>query len=60
MTPEGPQGVRGRNSDNSRLRGSDWMGTAETPLATGLEITYRWIEQELERAGRLAPELVYA
>ena len=27
--PERPQGVRGRNSDNSRLRGSAWVGTAE-------------------------------
>jgi nucleoside-diphosphate-sugar epimerase len=56
---ERPQGVRGRNSDNSRLRVVlGWE--PETPLATGLEITYRWIERELERAGRLAPELVYA
>ena len=56
---ERPQGVRGRNSDNARLRVVlGWE--PETPLATGLEITYRWIEQELERAGRLAPELVYA
>ncbi|MGA9566189.1 MAG: NAD-dependent epimerase/dehydratase family protein [Candidatus Korobacteraceae bacterium] len=56
---EKPQGVRGRNSDNSRLRVVlGWE--PETSLATGLEVTYRWIEQELERAGRLAPELVYA
>jgi lipopolysaccharide/colanic/teichoic acid biosynthesis glycosyltransferase len=54
-----PQGVRGRNSDNSRLRVVlGWE--PQTPLATGLEITYRWIEQELERAGRLVPDLVYA
>ncbi|HVP53501.1 MAG TPA: NAD-dependent epimerase/dehydratase family protein [Candidatus Eisenbacteria bacterium] len=56
---EKPQGVRGRNSDNSRLRVVlGWE--PQTPLATGLEITYRWIEQELERAGRLTPELAYA
>jgi len=56
---EKPQGVRGRNSDNSRLRVVlGWE--PQTPLATGLEVTYRWIEQELERAGRLAPDLVYA
>jgi len=56
---EKPQGVRGRNSDNSRLRVVlGWE--PRTPLATGLEVTYRWIEQELERAGRLAPDLVYA
>ena len=56
---EKPQGVRGRNSDNSRLRMVlGWE--PKTPLAEGLEITYRWIEQELERAGRLTPELAYA
>jgi nucleoside-diphosphate-sugar epimerase len=31
-----------------------------TPLIEGLEITYRWIEQELEKAGRLVPDVVYA
>ena len=56
---EKPQGVRGRNSDNSRLRVVlGWE--PKTPLAKGLDITYRWIEQELERAGRLTPELAYA
>ncbi len=56
---EKPQGVRGRNSDNSRLRVVlGWEPS--TPLAHGLDITYRWIEQELERAGRLTPELAYA
>src|SRR5271166_6521234 len=56
---ERPQGVRGRNSENSRLRKVlGWEPS--TPLAEGLEITYRWIEQELEQAGRLAPDLVYA
>jgi nucleoside-diphosphate-sugar epimerase len=38
-----PQGVRGRNSDNSRLREElGWEPT--TPLATGLQHTYEWIE----------------
>jgi nucleoside-diphosphate-sugar epimerase len=56
---EKPQGVRGRNSDNSRLRVVlGWE--PKTPLCEGLEITYRWIERELERAGRLTPELAYA
>jgi nucleoside-diphosphate-sugar epimerase len=56
---EKPQGVRGRNSDNSRLRVVlGWE--PKTPLAEGLAITYRWIEQELERAERLTPELAYA
>ncbi len=47
-----PQGVRGRNSDNSRLRAVlGWE--PQTPLLAGLEVTYRWIEQELVRTGRL-------
>ena len=38
-----PQGVRGRNSDNSRLRSVlGWEPT--TPLRVGLIPTYRWIE----------------
>jgi GDP-D-mannose 3',5'-epimerase len=54
-----PQGVRGRNSDNSRLRITlEWE--PQTRLAKGLNITYRWIEQELERNGRLTSELVHA
>jgi len=41
---EGPQGVRGRNSDNSKLREVlDWEPT--TPLEEGLVPTYRWIEK---------------
>ena len=47
-----PQGVRGRNSDNSRLRAVlGWE--PRTPLREGLAITYRWIEDELRKAGRL-------
>jgi nucleoside-diphosphate-sugar epimerase len=47
-----PQGVRGRNSDNSRLRQVlGWEPSIS--LETGLERTYRWIELELEKAGRL-------
>jgi GDP-D-mannose 3',5'-epimerase len=38
-----PQGVRGRNSDNSRLRNVlGWE--PKTPLRVGLLPTYRWIE----------------
>lgn len=41
---EGPQGVRGRNSDNSKLREVlGWEPT--TPLEEGLVPTYRWIEK---------------
>ena len=43
---EGPQGVRGRNSDNSRIREVlDWE--PQTSLEDGLAQTYRWIEKEL-------------
>jgi GDP-D-mannose 3', 5'-epimerase len=48
----GPQGVRGRNSDNSLLRKVlGWE--PKMPLRQGLAITYPWIEQELRAAGRL-------
>ena len=54
-----PQGVRGRNSDNSRLRAAlGWE--PKTPLREGLAVTYQWIEEELRKAGRLAPALAYA
>lgn len=47
-----PQGVRGRNSDNTRLaRVLGWEPSVR--LETGLEITYKWIESELRNAGRL-------
>lgn len=47
-----PQGVRGRNSDNTRL--SKTLGWEPSiSLEVGLEITYRWIQDELARAGRL-------
>lgn len=47
-----PQGVRGRNSDNTRLR--QVLGwEPQIPLEQGLERTYRWIESELRRQGRI-------
>jgi GDP-D-mannose 3',5'-epimerase len=47
-----PQGVRGRNSDNTRL--SEVLGWAPTiALETGLEVTYKWVEGELRKAGRI-------
>jgi nucleoside-diphosphate-sugar epimerase len=47
-----PQGVRGRNSDNARL--SQVLGWAPSiSLETGLEVTYKWIEGELKKAGRV-------
>jgi nucleoside-diphosphate-sugar epimerase len=43
-----PQGVRGRNSDNSLLRKTlGWE--PQTPLRRGLAATYRWIEGELAK-----------
>jgi nucleoside-diphosphate-sugar epimerase len=48
-----PQGVRGRNSDNTQIRQKlGWE--PRTPLAAGLCDTYFWIEAELQRSGRLA------
>jgi GDP-D-mannose 3',5'-epimerase len=44
----GPQGVRGRNSDNRLILES--LGWAPgRPLRAGLEPTYRWIEQQVRR-----------
>lgn len=54
-----PQGVRGRNSDNSRLR--EVLGwEPQIRLCDGLTVTYKWIECELRKAGRIAPALAYA
>jgi GDP-D-mannose 3', 5'-epimerase len=42
----GPQGVRGRNSDNTRLREVlGWEPVID--LEEGLEPTYRWIEKQI-------------
>lgn len=44
----GPQGVRGRNSDNRRLRRIlDWE--PQISLETGLARTYHWIEQQVRQ-----------
>ena len=45
----GPQGVRGRNSDNTRLREVlDWE--PQVSLEEGLARTYSWIEGQLKKA----------
>ena len=44
----GPQGVRGRNSDNRLIKEKLRWAPAQ-PLRTGLEPTYRWIEQQVGR-----------
>jgi GDP-D-mannose 3',5'-epimerase len=46
-----PQGVRGRNSDNNRIREVLGWGPGIS-LREGLAPTYRWIEAELKAAGR--------
>jgi GDP-D-mannose 3',5'-epimerase len=47
-----PQGVRGRNSDNTRLRAVlGWE--PRVPLEDGMARTYRWIEGQLRAAGRI-------
>ena len=51
-----PQGVRGRNSDNSLLH--DVLGWSPTiSLREGLETTYRWIWEKLDRQQRAMPPL---
>ena len=48
-----PQGVRGRNSDNTRLR--QVLGwEPRVSLEDGLARTYRWIADQLRLTGRLA------
>ena len=45
---DGPQGVRGRNSDNARLR--DVLGwEPATTLESGLATTYAWIEAQVRQ-----------
>jgi nucleoside-diphosphate-sugar epimerase len=47
----GPQGVRGRNSDNSRLR--EVLGwEPAVSLEEGLARTYAWVEQQVARSPR--------
>ena len=48
-----PQGVRGRNSDNARLR-SVLGWEPRIALEDGLERTYRWIQGQLRAQGRIA------
>jgi GDP-D-mannose 3', 5'-epimerase len=45
----GPLGVRGRNSDNKLIQEKLRWSPSE-PLKTGLEKTYAWIAQQVERA----------
>ncbi len=48
---DGPQGVRGRNSDNSKLR--EVLGwEPQISLEDGLANTYRWIEEQVRTTKR--------
>src|SRR5262249_51918141 len=50
-----PQGVRGRNSDNTRLREVlEWE--PRVSLEEGLRQTYWWIVEQLEQSGRLSEQ----
>lgn len=52
-----PQGVRGRNSDNSLLREVlKWEPSIS--LESGLASTYTWIEGELAKAGSIQKQLL--
>ena len=44
---DGPMGVRGRNSDNSKLR-EVLKWEPKTPLEEGMVPTYRWIEKMVQ------------
>ncbi|HET9794865.1 MAG TPA: NAD-dependent epimerase/dehydratase family protein [Thermoanaerobaculia bacterium] len=51
---DGPQGVRGRNSDNSRLR--QVLGwEPRVSLEEGLAATYPWVEAQVRAAAEAAP-----
>jgi GDP-D-mannose 3',5'-epimerase len=48
-----PQGVRGRNSDNTRLQQVlGWQPSIS--LEEGLAVTYKWIESELFKSDRIS------
>jgi len=54
---DAPQGVRGRNSDNSRLR--EVLGwEPSVSLEQGLARTYPWIEEQVHASARAAVALV--
>jgi nucleoside-diphosphate-sugar epimerase len=49
---DAPQGVRGRNSDNTRiLERLNWEPS--TPLTAGMEMTYGWVYDQLVASSRL-------
>ncbi|MBA2494059.1 MAG: NAD-dependent epimerase/dehydratase family protein, partial [Acidobacteria bacterium] len=51
---DGPQGVRGRNSDNTKLR--EVLGwEPEISLEKGLAVTYKWIEEQVQNKNESNP-----
>ena len=49
-SPDAPQGVRGRNSDNDRIQ--KVLGWAPSiSLEAGMEQTYRWVHDQLAKKG---------
>jgi GDP-D-mannose 3', 5'-epimerase len=53
-----PQGVRGRNSDNTLIR--EQLGwEPSTPLEDGLEKTYHWIHEQMTSGSRDEAALAY-
>ena len=53
---DGPQGVRGRNSDNSKLR--EVLGwEPEISLEDGLNKTYHWIENQVRSSLKLSGQM---
>ena len=54
---EGPQGVRGRNSDNTLLRNVlSW--SPEVSLEEGLKRTYSWIEKQVSASSYIKAQLI--
>ncbi len=47
-----PQGVKGRNSDNTKLR-EVLKWEPQVSLEEGLGITYKWIYDQLEKNGKI-------
>jgi GDP-D-mannose 3', 5'-epimerase len=49
---EGPEGVRGRNSDNTLLQEKIGWSPSQ-PLIDGMKITYEWIASQVDKSGEV-------
>jgi nucleoside-diphosphate-sugar epimerase len=56
---KGPLGVRGRNSDNRLIQERLGWKPSE-PLRRGIERTYNWIAEQVDRGGIRKPPSAYA